>query len=115
KVLMDGKKRHKVVLQYVTSRGNWYQASWKGELSKSGGIATNIGVHFFDMLIWIFGDVKTNIVHDHSHHRASGILQLEKADISWMLSIDSDSLPDAVRKEGKRTFRSLNIDGEEFE
>ena len=108
-------KRYKVNLKYITSRGNWYQASWKGEIHKSGGIATNIGVHFFDMLIWIFGDVTESIVNEHSSQRAAGILHLEKADVNWMLSIDADSLPQDVRKEGKRTFRSLNIDGEEFE
>jgi len=108
-------KRYKVNLQYITSRGNWYHASWKGELHKSGGIATNIGVHFFDMLTWIFGDIKENVVHEHSRDTASGKLILEKADVDWMLSIDVATLPGSAKKEGKRTFRSLNIDGDEFE
>jgi UDP-N-acetyl-2-amino-2-deoxyglucuronate dehydrogenase len=108
-------KRYKVNLQYITSRGHWYHASWKGEMQKSGGIATNIGVHFFDMLMWIFGDLKENRVYKHSSDTASGQLVLEKADVDWMLSIDVGTLPEQVKKEGKRTFRSLNIDGEEFE
>jgi UDP-N-acetyl-2-amino-2-deoxyglucuronate dehydrogenase len=108
-------KRYNIMLTYITSRGHWYHASWKGDIQKSGGIATNIGVHFFDMLIWIFGDVKENVVQEHSNHRASGILSLEKADVNWMLSIDAELLPEEAQKEGKRTFRSLNIDGEEFE
>jgi UDP-N-acetyl-2-amino-2-deoxyglucuronate dehydrogenase len=108
-------KRYKVNLQYITSRGHWYHASWKGEMQKSGGIATNIGVHFFDMLMWIFGDLKENHVYKHSSDTASGQLVLEKADVDWMLSIDVGTLPEQVKKEGKRTFRSLNIDGEEFE
>jgi UDP-N-acetyl-2-amino-2-deoxyglucuronate dehydrogenase len=108
-------KRYSIRLTYITSRGHWYHTSWKGDIQKSGGIATNIGVHFFDMLIWIFGDVKENVVQDHSNHKASGILSLEKADVNWMLSIDAESLPKEAQKEGKRTFRSLKIDGEEFE
>ncbi|MEI9947100.1 MAG: Gfo/Idh/MocA family oxidoreductase [Chitinophagaceae bacterium] len=108
-------KRYIVDLQYITSRGHWYHTSWKGDIQKSGGIATNIGVHFFDMLLWLFGDAKENIVHEHSANKASGKLVLEKADINWMLSIDAQTLPDQIKKEGKRTFRSLNIDGDEFE
>jgi UDP-N-acetyl-2-amino-2-deoxyglucuronate dehydrogenase len=108
-------KRYAINLQYVTSRGNWYHSSWKGELEKSGGIATNIGVHFFDMLIWIFGAVKENNVVKHTSTTASGNLLLEKANVNWMLSIDENTLPAEVRKSGKRTYRTLSIDGEEFE
>ena len=108
-------KKHEVDLRYITSRGHWYHISWKGDIEKSGGIATNIGIHFFDMLIWIFGDVKNNIVHQHTTDVASGILQLEKADVNWFLSIDAKTLPDECKQSGKRTFRSLTINGEQFE
>ena len=108
-------KRYNIKLSYITSRGHWYHTSWKGDIQKSGGIATNIGVHFFDMLMWIFGDVKQNIVEQHSKDTASGKLVLENADIDWFLSINADTLPETVQQEGKRTFRLLSIDGEEFE
>jgi len=108
-------KRHIVELQYITSRGHWYYTSWKGDLSKSGGIATNIGVHFFDMLMWIFGDVKENKVTAHTKSTASGKLELEKATVNWMLSIDANTLPEDVKAAGKRTFRNLSIDGDSFE
>ena len=102
-------------LAYITSRGNWYYTSWKGDVNKSGGIATNIGIHFFDMLIWIFGKVKENIVHVHTHDRASGFLQLERARVRWFLSINEDTLPDAVRTKGQRTYRSITMEGGEIE
>ncbi len=102
-------------LAYITSRGNWYYTSWKGDLGKSGGIATNIGIHFFDMLIWIFGSVKQNIVHLHSHDRAAGFLQLERARVRWFLSINEDTLPSSIKEKGQRTFRSLTMKGEEIE
>lgn len=108
-------KKYNVNLQYITSRGHWYHTSWKGDMEKSGGIATNIGVHFFDMLIWIFGDVKTNTVTEHTAQTASGKLELEKANINWMLSIDANTLPEEAKAAGKRTFRTLTIDGEGFE
>lgn len=108
-------EKYKVNLQYITSRGNWYHNSWKGELQKSGGIATNIGVHFFDMLLWIFGDVKENRVTEHTANTAAGVLDLEKAHVNWMLSIDNNTLPAEVRAAGKRTFRALTINGESFE
>jgi len=110
----DG-KTHEVNLDYITSRGHWYYASWKGDIQKSGGIASNIGVLFFDMLMWIFGDVKENIVNEHSRDTASGILKLEKANVKWRLSIDANQLPADVKAAGKRTYRTLNIDGESFE
>lgn len=108
-------KKFDIDLKYITSRGHWYHISWKGDTQKSGGIATNIGIHFFDMLIWIFGDVQSNTVSKHSDSMASGTLELERANVNWMLSIDSDSLPPEAKKAGKRTFRSMTIDGAEFE
>ncbi len=108
-------KIYDVDLTYITSRGNWYYTSWKGDISKSGGIATNIGIHFFDMLTWIFGDVKENIVNLHTHDRASGILLLEKARVRWFLSINSSTLPPEVKESGKTTFRSITVEGEEIE
>jgi len=108
-------KKHTVELDYITSRGHWYYASWKGDIQKSGGIATNIGVHFFDMLMWIFGDVKENIVSRHTKDTASGTLELEKATVNWKLSIDANQLPDEAKNAGKRTYRALNIDGASFE
>ena len=108
-------KVYDIKLKYITSRGHWYHTSWKGDIQTSGGIATNIGVHFFDMLLWIFGDVKENIVHQHSNNTANGTLKLDKANVEWFLSIDSDTLPPEVKKEGKRTYRNLTIDGKAFE
>ncbi len=108
-------KKFTVNLQYITSRGHWYHTSWKGDIEKSGGIATNIGVHFFDMLIWIFGDVKTNTVTEHTTQIASGQLELERANVNWMLSIDANKLPNEAKAAGKRTFRTLTIDGDGFE
>ncbi|MEO8820018.1 MAG: Gfo/Idh/MocA family oxidoreductase [Ginsengibacter sp.] len=108
-------KKHQIELDYITSRGHWYNASWKGDIQKSGGIATNIGVHFFDMLMWIFGEVKENIVKEHSSDTASGTLELEKATVNWRLSIDFNTLPEEIKAAGKRTYRTLNIDGESIE
>ncbi|MEP6923992.1 MAG: Gfo/Idh/MocA family oxidoreductase [Pyrinomonadaceae bacterium] len=108
-------ERFEVDLKYVTSRGHWYQISWKGDVNKSGGIATNIGVHFFDMLLWVFGDVLENRVEYHTATRAAGFLRLEKADVNWHLSIDENDLPDAVKAAGARTFRSTMINGQTFE
>lgn len=102
-------------LSYITCRGNWYFISWKGDIQESGGVATNIGVHFFDMLSWIFGDVQKNVVHLMEHDRAAGFLQLRKARVRWLLSINENSLPAKIRETGKRTYRSLTIEGEDFE
>ena len=102
-------------LTYLTSRGKWYYSSWKGDMSKSGGIATNIGVHFFDMLSWVFGDLKQNIVHIHEHDKASGFLQFKTARVRWFLSINYDLIPDHIKLQGKRTYRSIKISGEELE
>ena len=106
---------HEVDLTYITSRGLWYYASWKGDVSKSGGIATNIGIHFFDMLTWIFGAVKSNKVQIHTHDRAAGILELEKANVRWFLSINGDTLPKNIKEKGQTTFRSITVDKEEVE
>jgi UDP-N-acetyl-2-amino-2-deoxyglucuronate dehydrogenase len=108
-------KIYDIDLAYITSRGNWYYTSWKGDLDKSGGIATNIGVHFYDMLTWIFGDVKKNIVHIQTHDRAAGYFELEKARVRWFLSINPETLPNQVKAKGGRTYRSLNIEGQEIE
>lgn len=108
-------KRFHIDLEYITARGHWYQHSWKGDIDKSGGIATNIGLHFFDMLLWIFGDVRENKVVEHSTEKASGSLLLDRAAINWTLGIAEKMLPAQSQKEGKRTFRSLKIDGEEFD
>lgn len=108
-------KIHEVDLSYITSRGLWYYASWKGEASKSGGIATNIGIHFFDMLTWVFGKVKKNTVQLHAHDRAAGYLELENANVRWFLSINTDTLPQEVKLQGQRTYRSITVNGEEIE
>jgi UDP-N-acetyl-2-amino-2-deoxyglucuronate dehydrogenase len=108
-------KIHDVELTYITSRGNWYNISWKGDIQKSGGVATNIGVHFFDMLGWIFGGVKKNIVHASEYNKTAGFLELENARIKWFLSLDYNDIPQSVKESGKRTFRSITLDGEEIE
>ncbi len=108
-------KVYDIDLTYLTSRGHWYYTSWKGDQQKSGGIATNIGVHFFDMLSWIFGGVKSNKVHLHEHDRASGYLELDRANVRWFLSINEEMLPDQIVARGERTYRSITIEGEEVE
>lgn len=108
-------KIYDIDLTYITSRGHWYDTSWKGDIQKSGGVATNIGVHFFDMLTWIFGNVQENIVHISEPHRTSGYLRLERARVRWFLSIDYKDIPKAIKETGKRTFRSITIDNEELE
>lgn len=108
-------KKYDINLQYITSRGHWYHTSWKGDIEKSGGIATNIGVHFFDMLLWVFGAAKESRVSEHTAQTAAGVLELERANVNWMLSIDANTLPDEAKVAGKRTFRTLTIDGEGFE
>ena len=104
-----------VDLTYITSRGNWYYASWKGDKEKSGGIATNIGIHFFDMLHWIFGEVQENLVYVQSHDRAAGFLKLERARVKWFLSINYNTISDAVKNNGMRTYRSIKVEGKEIE
>jgi len=108
-------KKHEIDLTYITSRGNWYFFSWKGDVQKSGGVATNIGVHFFDMLGWIFGKEQTNIVHLSLPGKAAGFIELENARIRWFLSLDENDLPSETRTQGKRTYRSVTIDGREIE
>lgn len=116
KVRREKKKtKHLIDLTYITSRGRWYFTSWKGDVSKSGGIASNIGIHFFDMLIWIFGDVKHHEVHLADHDRMAGYLELERATVRWYLSVNRKDLPAAVVKEKKTTYRSITVDGEEIE
>lgn len=104
-----------VDLTYITSRGNWYLESWKGDVAKSGGIATNIGVHFFDMLHFLFGDLQSNTVHLASDTRAAGYLEYERARVRWFLSIDVEDVPEAERARGQRTYRSITVAGEEIE
>ena len=108
-------KVYEIDLQYFTSRGKWYHQSWKGDVSKSGGIATNIGVHFFDMLMWIFGDVEENVVHEFEKSKASGYLRLKKAKVNWVLSVDYENIPKKIRDTGARTYRCIKIGEEEFE
>lgn len=111
----DPNKVFDIELKYITSRGKWYHHSWKGEESKSGGIATNIGIHFFDMLLWIFGASKEVKVEKYEEDHASGFLQLERARVNWFLSINNEHLPEAVKTQGKRTFRTLKMNGNEIE
>jgi len=108
-------KVYDVDMTYVTSRGNWYSISWKGDIQKSGGVATNIGIHFFDMLSWNFGDTRKNIVHISEPHKAAGYLELENARVRWFLSLDYNDIPVTQRESGKRTFRSITVNGEEIE
>jgi len=107
--------KHEVDLTYITSRGHWYLQSWKGDLKKSGGIATNIGVHFFDMLHFIFGALQSNVVHLSSDTKAAGYLEYEHARVRWFLSVDIEDVPTAQREVGQRTYRSIAVDGEEIE
>lgn len=106
---------HDVDITYITSRGHWYQRSWKGDLQKSGGIATNIGVHFFDMLSWIFGPVAQHSVHLHQADCAAGVLELVGARVRWFLSINAAHLPEEQQAKGQRTFRAIRVDGEAIE
>lgn len=115
KVEAEGRKDYKITLDYMTSRGQWYHESWKGDVKKSGGLSTNIGVHFFDMLTWIFGEAKEVVSKNKTADFESGYVKLEKADVDWSLTIDRKRLPEAAVKSGKTTFRSIRINGEEFE
>ena len=108
-------KIYDVDLTYITSRGKWYYSSWKGDVHKAGGIATNIGVHFYDMLQWLFGDVEQNIVHVMSFDSVEGYLQFKRARVRYFLSINALCLPDDAVEGEKKTYRTLSIDGEEFE
>ena len=108
-------QKKKIDLTYITSRGKWYYASWKGDIRKSGGVATNIGIHFFDMLMWVFGGVDKMEVHRNTHDSAAGFLELKNAEVRWFMSINSDHLPTAQKQNGKRTYRSLSMDGNEID
>lgn len=110
-----GGKRHDVVLTYITSRGPWYHVSWKGNEERSGGVAANIGIHFFDLLIWLFGDEAGTEVHLREPGRAAGLLSLQRAEVRWFLSVSREDLPFPSEPGGKTTFRSLTVDGEEVE
>jgi len=107
--------KHEVELTYLTSRGNWYNSSWKGDENKSGGVATNIGVHFFDMLSWLFGNVQILRVEKKDLNTAAGYLEFENARVKWFLSTEASYLPKELRQEGKRTYRSIKIDNQELE
>lgn len=108
-------KKFDVDLTYITSRGKWYFISWKGDLKKSGGVATNIGVHFYDMLYFVFGNPQKNILHYRDEYKAGGFIEYDRARIRWFLSVDSKDLPQALQVQGKRTYRSLAINGTEIE
>lgn len=111
----DAAQKHEVYLTYVTSRGPWYMQSWKGNLERSGGVATNIGIHFFDLLIWMFGGVQHNEVHFADARKTGGYLELEKARVHWFLSLDRNDLPESATECGLSTFRSITVDGREIE
>jgi UDP-N-acetyl-2-amino-2-deoxyglucuronate dehydrogenase len=108
-------KIYDIDLSYLTSRGKWYFISWKGDNSKSGGIATNIGIHFYDMLTWIFGSVKQNVCHVSDEDKAAGFLELERARVRWFLSVNYDLIPEHIKATGQRTYRSITVEGEEIE
>jgi len=112
---MELKKKLDIDLTYITSRGNWYGRSWKGDIKKSGGIATNIGIHLFDMLHFIFGELKKSKIFLNTDTKQSGFLELEKANIRWFLSIDNEDIPKKIREIGKTTYRSITIDKKEIE
>ena len=112
--LRASERRHAVRLTYVATRGRWYHYSWKGDPQRSGGIATNIGIHLFDLLLWLFGGVRRYEVHAAAPDRMGGVLELERADVRWFLSIRADDLPGSIA-DGQTTHRSITVDGEEVE
>jgi UDP-N-acetyl-2-amino-2-deoxyglucuronate dehydrogenase len=111
----SGDRARDVVLTYVTSRGPWYHVSWKGIEERSGGVATNIGIHFFDLLMWLFGPARSSEVHVRERDRMAGSIELQSANVRWFLSVDSGDLPASARAAGRTTFRSITVDGEEIE
>jgi UDP-N-acetyl-2-amino-2-deoxyglucuronate dehydrogenase len=115
KLEKDKSKKHEVTLSYITSRGPWYKFSWKGIEEKSGGVATNIGVHFFDLLIWLFGSVKASQLHLKNPDKMSGFIELERANVKWFLSIDRNDLPSEAVSKGRSTYRSILVDNTEIE
>jgi UDP-N-acetyl-2-amino-2-deoxyglucuronate dehydrogenase len=108
-------RRHNVCLTYITARGGWYHVSWKGHDDRSGGIVTNIGIHFFDLLLWLFGPVRSSKVHVREPQRAAGVLDLDRADVRWFLSTEHADLPQPPQPGAKATFRSIIVDGEDVE
>lgn len=108
-------KKHQVDLAYITRRGQWYNTSWKGDLERSGGVAMNIGIHFFDMLMWLYGKPESTAMHLRDDRRMAGSLELEKANVRWFLSIDAEDLPAAVKEKGGHAYRSITADGQEIE
>ena len=110
-----GSTKYRVNLTYITSRGQWYARSWKGIPHKSGGVATNIGVHFFDMLVWLFGSLEYIEIHVSDERTCSGVMELENASVSWFLSVDSLYIPRELQNQGQRTYRSITIDDEKIE
>jgi UDP-N-acetyl-2-amino-2-deoxyglucuronate dehydrogenase len=115
KLARSGGRRHQVTLTYITARGRWYDVSWKGSDERSGGIVTNIGIHLFDLLVWLFGVVKASEVHRRDAKRASGVLELEHADVRWFLSVEASDLPVALERGTKTSHRSMTVDGEQLE
>jgi len=114
-LLENPEKVYDIDLTYLTSRGKWYFESWKGKEAKSGGIASNIGVHFYDMLTWIFGEVSENVVHVKTPDCNAGSFRLKHATVRWFLSVNYDYIPEEVKASGQRTYRSITVDGEEIE
>jgi UDP-N-acetyl-2-amino-2-deoxyglucuronate dehydrogenase len=108
-------RQHDVTLTYITSRGPWYQVSWKGDEHKSGGVAVNIGIHFFDLLLWLFGPAGEVRLHHADNQRMSGYIELERARVRWFLSVNPGDLPEATKAAQRSTFRSIMVDGEEIE
>ena len=106
------RSKHKVELTYITRRGRWYDASWKGSENRSGGLAMNIGIHFFDLLLWLFGPVERSVVQLSETSRMAGAIELEWASVRWFLSVDGDDLPNSVREQGGYAYRSLTLDGQ---
>lgn len=115
KIDEEGRTDHEIELTYLTSRGPWYHESWKGNFQKSGGLTSNIGIHFFDMLTWIFGSIKKNELHMANDYMTSGYMELEKAKVKWILSVDRKYLPKSVIDRGMTTYRSITVDGNEIE
>jgi UDP-N-acetyl-2-amino-2-deoxyglucuronate dehydrogenase len=111
----QSKEKTEIELIYITPRGPWYDYSWKGQVQLSGGLTTNIGIHFFDLLIWLFGDVEINELHYSSAHKVGGFLELERARVKWFLSIDRHDLPQIAREQGIPSYRSLTLNGQEIE
>ncbi len=114
-LVQNPNKIYDIDLTYLTSRGKWYFTSWKGHQEKSGGIASNIGVHFYDMLCWIFGDVKENIVNVKTADCNAGTFKLKNANVRWFLSVNYDYIPEEIKAQGQRTYRSITVDGDEIE